>query len=127
MKALLRKVGVYVDRSQSIWCPFHEDGRKSAKYYEDSDEVFCFADTKTYRAYDVLKKLGVPDEKIITAIRQKVIEGKLPPEKKRQPQPLFLPGAEENLIHLRKLYIKGELSLREYVTLMQDKIVNTST
>ena len=56
---LLMGLGINI-HSQTIYCPFHEDkatGKKSAKYYPDTDKLYCFSETKTYSAYHALKLL----------------------------------------------------------------------
>ncbi len=42
----------------SIYCPFHEDkltGKPSAKYFPDSDSLYCFSEGKSFTAYHALK------------------------------------------------------------------------
>lgn len=50
--------GVEVHGGHTIHCPFHNDERKSAKFYKDN-AVYCFAESKMYRPYDILLHYGV--------------------------------------------------------------------
>jgi hypothetical protein len=60
--------------SHQIRCPFptHEgdDQSPSAKFYPESNSVFCFAEQKTFRAYDILKFLGFEDDMIFGQVRE---------------------------------------------------------
>lgn len=46
----------------SCLCPFHEDSRRSAKFFTNS--LVCFAETKTYRPWDVLQWFGLSADQI---------------------------------------------------------------
>lgn len=85
-------------------CPFPNHGgpdeRKSAKYYADTNEVFCFAERKTYRPYDVLKLMGRSDDDIMAFIRPKLstglLQGLQPQERRVRPIPAGLLAAAKS-------------------------------
>lgn len=60
--------------SPQIHCPFPthegEDENRSARYYETSNSVHCFAEAKTFRAYDILKLLGISDQRIFANVQE---------------------------------------------------------
>lgn len=46
-----------IEPRRSMYCPFHEDvegGHRSAKFFEDTDSMYCFSERKSYRAYDAM-------------------------------------------------------------------------
>lgn len=43
-----RGISVASHRPQKIHCPVHEDSHKSAVVYPDTQEVYCFAEDRTY-------------------------------------------------------------------------------
>jgi hypothetical protein len=55
---LLQFHGIRVSPGYTFRCPYHDDGRKSAKLFEDN-HFYCFAEAKQYSAYDVLKSNGI--------------------------------------------------------------------
>lgn len=75
---LLRKYyGVRVsDASWTFHCPFPNhpgnDTRKSAKYFSDTNKVYCFTEQRMYSAYDILKMNGVSDKQMIKLISPKI-------------------------------------------------------
>jgi len=110
MKRLLLRLGTRVWRTGSILCPFHEDTRRSAKYYEQSDEIFCFAEFKTYRAYDCLRALGASDRDILAKISRLDIKIE---SRKRVEYPLFQEDA--GLDEAEREYRAGRLPLAQYL------------
>lgn len=66
---LLVEVGVRnPEEGALIYCPFHHDrNHRSAKVYKDA--VHCFAESRQYRPYDILKFLGFSDKKIESTLR----------------------------------------------------------
>jgi hypothetical protein len=116
VKALLAELGVHVDGSQAILCPFHPDQRKSAKFYAHSNEVYCFAETKTFRAYDILKRLGVPDRAILKNLHKVNIK---PPAKREKENPLFMPDLEEYLQNLKVGFVRGQYDSKKYLSCVE--------
>ena len=54
---ILKNLGCDIN-SSNIYCPFHPDsmtGKPSAKYYPDSDLLYCFSENKIYSAYHAIK------------------------------------------------------------------------
>lgn len=48
-----------------IYCPFHDNqNTPAAKYFEDSNELYCFAEQKKYRVVDAMEKLGYTVEDV---------------------------------------------------------------
>ena len=47
----------------TLHCPFHNDGRKSAKFFPDN-AIFCYAESKMYRPFDLLIYIGMNYEEI---------------------------------------------------------------
>lgn len=66
---LLVEVGVkHPEEGALIYCPFHHDhNHRSAKVYRDA--VHCFAESRQYRPYDILKFLGFSDSRIESNLR----------------------------------------------------------
>jgi len=54
---ILKDLGYNLNTS-NMYCPFHPDsatGKESAKYYPDSDLLYCFSENKLYSAYHAIK------------------------------------------------------------------------
>lgn len=61
IRDLLKEGGFIQGLENSCYCPFHPDemtGHKSATIKDESNVLFCFSERKSYRSYDVLRKLG---------------------------------------------------------------------
>ena len=67
MKKLLKRYDYLDHVGQShILCPFHDDiNNPSARYFEDTDKLYCFTERKLYGAYDMLRKVGLSNKDII--------------------------------------------------------------
>jgi len=115
MKELLAQMGVEVHRSMSIFCPFHPNTEtKSAKYFEEDNSVYCWGEGRSYRPLDVLRILGIPDEKIIMGLSAagKLTAENLAAKKEKKDQPVFKNEARAQA--LKKEYIKGRIDPIEY-------------
>lgn len=65
MRDMLVEYGSDVSPSGLLFCPFHDDeNKKSAKYFSDSNKMWCFVERKLYGSYDVMKLMGYSDESI---------------------------------------------------------------
>lgn len=65
LKDLLEGLDIEV-KGPNMFCPFHMDsltGKPSAKYYDATDSLFCFSESKSYTAYHALKLLYKEDVK----------------------------------------------------------------
>jgi len=60
MEQILKEFyGIEVAPGTTIFCPFHNDNnRKSAKFHPDN-AIYCFAESKTFRPWDVLLMQGM--------------------------------------------------------------------
>jgi len=61
IRDLLKEGGFIQGLENSCYCPFHPDamtGHKSATIKDESNILFCFSERRSYRPYDVLRKLG---------------------------------------------------------------------
>lgn len=66
MRDLLHELGVDIPRNGVFYCPFHDNSRTpAAKYYADSNKLWCFAEQKMYHAYDCMRKLEYSNERIL--------------------------------------------------------------
>lgn len=55
----------------NMFCPFHDDessGKPSAKYYEQSDTLYCYSEGKSYTAYHAMKLIGINTDKVFMDI-----------------------------------------------------------
>lgn len=69
MADLLRELGVEIPQNGQIFCPFHDNTRtEAAKYYEDTNKVWCFAEQKMYHAYDAMRLLEYSFERIAAMV-----------------------------------------------------------
>ena len=61
MRALLNSIGYDIgEHDKSVYCPFHDDkrgGHMSARYYHETDSIFCWSCARPYRSMDVLTAL----------------------------------------------------------------------
>lgn len=78
-KLLKMYYGIKVsDASWTFHCPFPDhpgqDKRKSAKYFSDTNRVYCFTEQRIYSAYDILRFNGVSDKKMLQLISPKIAE-----------------------------------------------------
>ena len=66
---LLMQMGVSdPQEGHTVYCPFHDDvGKKSAKIFKDA--LHCFTEAKQYRAYDILREMGLSDVEIESRLR----------------------------------------------------------
>jgi hypothetical protein len=75
--------------SPQIRCPFptHEgdDQSPSARFYPESNSVFCFAEQRTFTAYDILKFLGFDDDVIFQHVTEYLEESvvEIEPEERK--------------------------------------------
>jgi hypothetical protein len=75
--------------SPQIRCPFptHEgdDQSPSARFYPESNSVFCFAEQRTFTAYDILKFLGFDDDVIFQQVKEYLEESgvEIEPEERK--------------------------------------------
>lgn len=68
MKKVLEKLGYTVSQG-STYCVFHENtGTPSAKYYDDSNLWWCFAEQKHYTVWDALELGNQDPHKVFTKI-----------------------------------------------------------
>lgn len=49
---------IRVSPGNTFKCPYHSDGRRSAKLFEDN-HFMCFAEHRQYTSYNVLRKNGI--------------------------------------------------------------------
>lgn len=65
MEEVFKRNGNRISSSGTHFCIFHENtDTPSAKYYNDSNLVWCFAEQKMYTVYDALKVFGENPEKV---------------------------------------------------------------
>lgn len=55
---LYKLYNIRVSAGYTFLCPFHDDSAKSAKLFDDN-HFYCFAESRQYSAYDILKANGV--------------------------------------------------------------------
>lgn len=96
-------MGVEVEKTAAILCPFHGDSKRSAKYFEDSNELYCWTCSKTYRAYDMLRFLGFPSNEIKKNLR----ENQIKPIVRRKKS--ILPDEDEGK-RLKAQFMAGKIS-----------------
>ncbi len=69
MQDFLQLADVEISRNGMLYCPFHpNENTKAAKYFSDSNKVWCYAEQKMYGTYDVLNKLLQWDDAKIIAM-----------------------------------------------------------
>jgi hypothetical protein len=72
MRDLLEEHGVEVPFNGLVFCPFHlhHHRTKSAKVYSESagNCLWCFAEQRTYRPFDVVLALGVTPHEVRTRL-----------------------------------------------------------
>jgi hypothetical protein len=111
---LLSNFGLEVTDTQSVRCPFHEDSRSSAKYYKEDNSLFCFAESKTYRPYDMLQMMGVTEQEMVSFIVQAGVE---PPSNlqigDRRHLSIFKEDSQHKAMELKNLYITGRISAKD--------------
>lgn len=65
MRELLVEMGVDIPRNGVIFCPFHDNTRTpAAKFYDDSNKLWCFGEQKMYFSYNCMRSLNYTDERI---------------------------------------------------------------
>lgn len=65
MQDLLEQMGCEIPSNGQIFCPFHENKvTKAAKFYFDSNSMYCFFEKRRYGAFSALRKLGISEEDI---------------------------------------------------------------
>jgi hypothetical protein len=77
MERVLRQVyGVVPNHQKAFPCPFPDHGsvdvHPSARYFPDTNEVYCFAEQRTYSVYDVLKATGKTDMELTSFVINKL-------------------------------------------------------
>ena len=79
MEDVFKRNGSRISTSGAHFCIFHENTETpSAKYYQDSNLIWCFAEQKMYTVYDALKVFGENPEKVFNDIwKTKTEEEKL--------------------------------------------------
>ncbi len=64
-KTILGSIGIFISGAEeSIYCPFHDNTEtRAAKLFKDKegDKIWCFAERRMYRPYDVFKE-GLTDK-----------------------------------------------------------------
>jgi len=72
MSKVLKQVYGITPRSAAFPCPFPDHGsvdvHPSAKFFEESNEVYCFAEQRTYTPYDVLVGAGMTDAQLTSFV-----------------------------------------------------------
>ena len=74
MEPLLKLLGVDLSQtgSTTFHCPFPRhhgrDNKKSAQFFPDTNQVYCYTEHWTYRPYDVMRILGYSDNEIMRYI-----------------------------------------------------------
>jgi len=112
MESLLLGRGMFVKSSGSCQCPFHDDGRCSAKIYEDDNSIFCWVCQKKYEPYDVLHELmGVKNQQIIMTVK-KAGKWTEPPRQSKKKYNLFSDKGKADA--LCNQFKKGKLPVEEY-------------
>lgn len=116
MGILLRQMGCETDGSRAIRCPFHPDTRPSAKFYPESNELYCFAESKTYRPFDALVRLGVSRARITQILLKADLSVAASPKVKKN---LFREDSEKKIQENRLLFMKGDISLGSHLKCLQ--------
>jgi len=120
VKLLLKTIGVDVEGNPTCHCPFHPDGKKSAKYYEDGNSIYCFAESKQYKAYDILRFIGFKDEDIIS----RVDFTRLPkPKEARGPRTIFTDKSKAS--SLRARFMERKISVADFTVKIFELISGT--
>lgn len=74
IEPLLNLLGVDLSHtgSTTFHCPFPKhpgrDRKKSAQFFPDTNQVYCYTEHWTYRSYDIMKILGYSDNEIMRFI-----------------------------------------------------------
>jgi len=115
LPALLKQIDVWVSESGSLQCPLHhhESPGMSAKLFEDN-KMWCFTENKMYGAYDILSEIiGIEDSELWKQIknRPELLDGE-----DVEVKPLY--KDKETVLKLKKQFIKGKLTLDEYLPLL---------
>lgn len=75
MVPFLEELGVKVPPNGVMFCCFHENTETpAAKYFEDTNKVFCFSESKLFGTYEVMKLLKYSNDKIKTYIDYSALE-----------------------------------------------------
>lgn len=119
MKKVLEKLGYTVNQG-STFCCFHENtGTPSAKYYEDSNLWWCFAEQKHYTVWDALELGNQDPHKVFSKIWSQLDE-------KRKQELIDEIGIETDVSipyeEQLKLFRKGKLSYRELLNYIVQSI-----
>ena len=69
-RKLLGALGVDLHGNNTFLCPFHDDNKKSAKFYDDANNMYCFAERRVYGSYDMLRHLGASDKDIFLELKK---------------------------------------------------------
>jgi len=69
LKKTLESQGIHVgEGSCSLYCPFHEDsatGHKSAKFFEETDTIFCYSEHRSFSAFDAfIQIIGITEKQL---------------------------------------------------------------
>lgn len=76
-KDILNYIGCNLTETSPCRCPFHGkhaegrgmfESRQSAKFFEETNTLYCWAESKTYRPYDMLEFLGWTKQQMISQI-----------------------------------------------------------
>jgi hypothetical protein len=63
----LEELGVNIPANGKVFCPFHYNvNTPAAKVYDKDGKqcLYCYTERRFYGTFDVMRKLGYPDEKI---------------------------------------------------------------
>ena len=79
-RKLLNHLGVEIYGNGTFLCPFHDDTRRSAKFFPEANNMYCFAERRVYGSYDMLRYLGKTDTDIFKSLRDSGKLGTIVPE-----------------------------------------------
>lgn len=134
MAKVLKQVYGIVPRSSAFPCPFPEHGsvdvHPSAKFFEDANEVYCFAEQRVYTVYDVLIGAGQTDAQLTSFVLNELGGKHL--------QPGHQQGDDQLMMKLEGLvstymegslarFKRGELSWIEVLPVIQGYFDNVNT
>jgi len=119
-RKLLESLGVRIYGNNVFLCPFHDDNHNSAKFYEDANNMYCFAERRVYGSYDMLRHMEFSDKDIFLQLKKSGKLGTIIEEKKLDKVDLDMDFIKD----LQKKVLLKKLTMNQACKLIKEKSIH---